>query len=124
VPHRDLILIDAVTLLRSLPAGLIGGCAGHLCVRVGVSSVAIGFVIGAEFAGTALATLTAGLSAHRLGRVFCWFFSCNRAVGDFLLYTCFRELRPPGMGQNVSGNGNWFVNTKARTAPCDGVEGF
>jgi MFS family permease len=67
-PGRDLILINADGFLRSLSVGLIGVVLYIYLFRVGLSSVVIGVVIGAGLAGTALATLMAGLVADRLGR--------------------------------------------------------
>jgi MFS family permease len=65
---RDRILINAVGFLRSVGVGLIGVILGIYLFRVGFSSLAIGLVLAAGLAGTALATLLASLFADRFGR--------------------------------------------------------
>ena len=67
-PHRDLILINAVGILRSLGVGLIGVVLGIYLFRVGLSSVTIGFVIAVGLTGSALATVVVSFAADRLGR--------------------------------------------------------
>ena len=67
-PHRDLLLIDAAGFLRSLGVGLTGVVLGIYLFRIGLSSVAIGFVIAAGLAGSALATVVVSFAADRLGR--------------------------------------------------------
>jgi MFS family permease len=67
-PHRDLLLIDAAGFLRSLGVGLTGVVLGIYLFRIGLSSVAIGLVIAAGLAGSALATVVVSFAADRLGR--------------------------------------------------------
>ncbi len=67
-PHRDLLLIDAAGFLRSLGVGLTGVVLGIYLFRVGLSSIAIGLVIAAGLAGSALATVIVSFAADRLGR--------------------------------------------------------
>jgi len=67
-PHRDLALINAAGFLRSLGVGLTGVVLGIYLFRLGLSSLAIGLVIAAGLAGSALATVGVTLAADRLGR--------------------------------------------------------
>jgi MFS family permease len=67
-PHRDLLLIDAAGFLRSLGVGLTGVVLGIYLFRIGLSSIAIGLVIAAGLAGSALATVIVSFAADRLGR--------------------------------------------------------
>jgi MFS family permease len=67
-PHRDLALINAAGFLRSFGVGLMGVVLGIYLFRQGLSSLAIGFVIAAGLAGSALATVIVSLAADRFGR--------------------------------------------------------
>ena len=67
-PYRDLVLINAAGFLRSLGVGLIGVILGVYLFRAGFSSFAIGLVIGAGLAGSALATVVVSFAADRVGR--------------------------------------------------------
>ena len=67
-PHRDLVLINAAGFLRSLGVGLTGVVLGIYLFRLGLSSLAIGLVIAAGLAGSALATVGVSFAADRLGR--------------------------------------------------------
>ncbi len=67
-PHRDLLIIDAAGFLRSLGVGLTGVVLGIYLFRIGLSSLAIGLVIAAGLAGSALATVILSFAADRLGR--------------------------------------------------------
>lgn len=67
-PHRDLVLINAAGFLRSLGVGLLGVVLGIYLFRVGLSTFAIGLVIAAGLAGSALATIIVSFAADRLGR--------------------------------------------------------
>ncbi|HET7207997.1 MAG TPA: MFS transporter [Terriglobales bacterium] len=65
---RDLALIDAAGAVRSFGVGLIGVVLGIYLFRVGFSSLAIGVVIAAGLAGSAVATILMSLFADSLGR--------------------------------------------------------
>jgi len=67
-PHRDLALINAAGFLRSFGVGLMGVVLGIYLFRVGLSSLAIGLVIAAGLAGSALATVIVSFAADRFGR--------------------------------------------------------
>ncbi len=67
-PHRDLALINAAGFLRSFGVGLMGVVLGIYLFRRGLSSLAIGFVIAAGLAGSALATVIVSFAADRVGR--------------------------------------------------------
>jgi MFS family permease len=67
-PHRDLALINAAGFLRSFGVGLMGVVLGIYLFRHGLSSLAIGFVIAAGLAGSALATVIVSFAADRVGR--------------------------------------------------------
>ena len=67
-PHRDLALINAAGFLRSLGVGLTGVVLGIYLFRLGLSSLAIGLVIAAGLAGSALATVGVSVVPDRLGR--------------------------------------------------------
>lgn len=67
-PHRDLALINAAGFLRSFGVGLIGVVLGIYLFRRGLSSWAIGSVVAAGLAGSALATVTVTFAADRVGR--------------------------------------------------------
>jgi MFS family permease len=67
-PHRDLALINAAGFLRSFGVGLMGVVLGIYLFRHGLSSLAIGFVIAAGLAGSALATVIVSFAADRIGR--------------------------------------------------------
>jgi MFS family permease len=85
-PHRDLLLIDAAGFLRSLGVGLTGVVLGIYLFRIGLSSVAIGLVIAAGLAGSALATGVVSFAADRLGRKrFLLVLSLLSAVGGLAL---------------------------------------
>ncbi len=66
--NRDLFLIYAAAFLRALSVGLTGVVLGLYLARAGFSATAIGVVVAAGLAGSALATLLAGFRADRLGR--------------------------------------------------------
>ena len=70
-PHRDLALIDAAGCLRSLGTGLMGVVLGIYLFRLGLSSLAIGLVVAAGLAGSALATVVVSFAADQLGRKNC-----------------------------------------------------
>ena len=67
-PHRDLALVNAAGFLRSFGVGLMGVVLGIYLFRHGLSSLAIGFVIAAGSAGSALATVIVSFAADRFGR--------------------------------------------------------
>jgi MFS family permease len=66
--RRDLLLIYAAALLRSLGVGLTGVVAGVYLARAGFSATRIGLVIAAGLAGAALATIVVSFWGDRLGR--------------------------------------------------------
>jgi len=66
--HRDLALINAAGFLRSFGVGLMGVVLGIYLFRHGLSSLAIGLVIAAGLAGSALATVIVSFAADRFGR--------------------------------------------------------
>jgi len=85
-PHRDLVLINAAGLLRSLGVGLMGVVLGIYLFHVGLSSFTIGLVIAAGLAGSALATVGVSFAADRLGRKNSLFFlSLLGAIGGIAL---------------------------------------
>ncbi|HLB86480.1 MAG TPA: MFS transporter, partial [Terriglobales bacterium] len=65
---RDLTLIYAAALLRSLGIGLLGVLLGIYLFRGGASSLEIGLMIAAGLAGGAVATLVVSVRGDRLGR--------------------------------------------------------
>lgn len=65
---RDVSLIIAAGFVRSLTVGFIGVVLAVFLFRSGLSSLQIGFVIGAGLAGAALATTMSGFRADRIGR--------------------------------------------------------
>ena len=67
-PNRDLAVINAAGFLRSFGVGLMGVVLGIYLFRLGLSSLAIGFVIAAGLAGSALATAIVTFAADRVGR--------------------------------------------------------
>jgi MFS family permease len=67
-PRRDLTLINIAGFLRSLGVGMLGVLLGIYLFRRGLSSVEIGFVIGAGLAGSALATILVSFFGDRFGR--------------------------------------------------------
>jgi MFS family permease len=67
-PNRDLVLINAAGFVRSLGVGSLGVVLGIYLFRLGLSSLAIGLVIAAGLAGSALATIVVSLAGDRLGR--------------------------------------------------------
>jgi MFS family permease len=67
-PQRDLALINAAGFVRSLGVGLMGVVLGIYLFRVGLSSSAIGLVIAAGLAGSALATALVSSAADYFGR--------------------------------------------------------
>ena len=85
-PHRDLALINAAGFLRSLGVGLTGVVLGIYLFRLGLSSLAIGLVIAAGLAGSALATVCVSFAADRVGRKnSLLFLSLLSAVGGIAL---------------------------------------
>ncbi len=66
--NRDLVLIYVAALLRAMGVGLTGVILGLYLVRAGFSPTAIGLVVAAGLAGSAVATLLASFRADRLGR--------------------------------------------------------
>ena len=85
-PHRDLALINAAGFLRSFGVGLMGVVLGIFLFRIGLSSLAIGFVIAAGLAGAALATIIVSFAADRVGRRrFLVVLSLLSAVGGLAL---------------------------------------
>jgi MFS family permease len=85
-PHRDLALINAAGFLRSFGVGLMGVVLGIYLFRRGLSSLAIGFVIAAGLAGSALATVIVSFAADRVGRRrFLVLLSLFSAVGGIAL---------------------------------------
>lgn len=84
--HRDLAFINAAGFLRSFGVGLMGVVSGIYLFRVGLSSVAIGFVIAAGLAGSALATVVLSFGADALGRRRFWLLlSLLSALGGIAL---------------------------------------
>jgi MFS family permease len=65
---RDLALICAAALLRSLGIGLLGVLLGIYLFRGGASSLEIGLVIAAGLAGGAVGTLVVSFRGDQLGR--------------------------------------------------------
>jgi MFS family permease len=85
-PKQDLAVINAAGFLRSFGVGLMGVGLGIYLSRLGMPSVAIGFVIAAGLTGSALATVVMSLAADRLGRKrFFVLFSLLSAVGGIAL---------------------------------------
>jgi MFS family permease len=85
-PNRDLALINAAGFLRSFGVGLMGVVLGIYLFRLGLSSLAIGFVIAAGLAGSALATVIVSFAADRIGRRrFFVLLSLLSAVGGIAL---------------------------------------
>jgi MFS family permease len=85
-PHRDLAFINAAGFLRSFGVGLMGVVLGIYLFRIGLSSLAIGLVIAAGLAGSALATIIVSFAADRLGRKrFLVVLSLLSAVGGLAL---------------------------------------
>src|SRR2546423_15063199 len=68
LPPRNLGLIYAAASLRSFGIGLLGVVLGVFLYREGFSSTAIGLVVAAGLAGSAVATVVTTLIADRLGR--------------------------------------------------------
>lgn len=64
---RDFVLINAAGFLRSSGVGLMGVILGIYLFRQGLSSLAIGFVIAAGLAGSALATVIVSFAADHFG---------------------------------------------------------
>jgi MFS family permease len=68
-PHEhDAALINAAAFLRSATVGLTGVVLAIYLAEIGLSAAAIGIVIGAGLAGTAIATLVVSLRGDVLGR--------------------------------------------------------
>jgi MFS family permease len=67
-PTRDLTLINAAGFLRSFGVGLMGVVLGIYLFRKGLMSFAIGLIIAAGLAGSAVATVLVSLFADQLGR--------------------------------------------------------
>jgi MFS family permease len=65
---RNLFLIYAAAVLRSLGAGLTGVILGLYLSRAGFSATRVGVVIAAGLSGMALGTLVVALRADRMGR--------------------------------------------------------
>jgi MFS family permease len=85
-PNRDLALINAAGFLRSFGVGLMGVVLGIYLFRLGLSSLAVGFVIAAGLAGSALATVIVSFAADRIGRRrFFVLLSLLSAVGGIAL---------------------------------------
>jgi MFS family permease len=85
-PQRDLALINAAGFLRSFGVGLMGVVSGIYLFRIGLSSLAIGVVIAAGLAGSALATVVLSFGADALGRRRFWLLlSLLSAVGGIAL---------------------------------------
>ena len=83
---RDLVLINAAGFLRSSGVGLMGVILGIYLFRQGLSSLAIGFVIAAGLAGSALATVIVSFAADHFGRKrSLLLFSLLSAVGGIAL---------------------------------------
>jgi len=88
-PHRDLALVNAAGFLRSFGVGLMGVVLGIYLFRYGLSSLAIGFVIAAGLAGSALATIIVSFAADRFGRRrSLLLLSLLSAVGGIALALC------------------------------------
>ncbi len=84
VLNRDLLLIYIAAFLRALSVGLTGVILGLYLARAGFSATAIGIVVAAGLAGSALATLLASFRADRMGRRRTLIlFSLLAAVGGF-----------------------------------------
>ncbi len=84
--NRDLVLIYSAAFLRALSVGLTGVILGLYLARAGFSATAIGIVVAAGLAGSALATLIASFRADRLGRRRALVaFSLLSAAGGFFL---------------------------------------
>jgi MFS family permease len=66
--NRDLTLIRAAALLRSLGIGLLGVLLGIYLFRGGASSLQIGLVVASGLAGGAVATVVVSFHGDRLGR--------------------------------------------------------
>lgn len=85
-PQQDLALIDTAGFLRSFGVGLMGVILGIYLFRIGLSSVAIGFIIAAGLAGSASATVLMTIAADRVGRKrFLVLLSLLSAVGGLAL---------------------------------------
>lgn len=84
-------MINAAGFLRAFGVGLMGVVLGIYLFRLGLSSLAIGFVIAAGLAGSALATVIVSFAADRIGRrrLLLW-LSLLSAVGGIAL-----ALSPP-----------------------------
>ena len=65
---RDATLIFVSAFVRSSTVGLVGVVVAIYLAQVGLSTVALGTVIGAGLAGGALATLVVGLRGDAFGR--------------------------------------------------------
>src|SRR5438477_7895661 len=68
LPSRNLGLIYIAASMRSFGIGLLGVVLGVFLYREGFSSTAIGLVVAAGLAGSAVATVVTTLIADRLGR--------------------------------------------------------
>jgi MFS family permease len=66
--NRDLRLINSAGFLRSVGVGFLGVLLGIYLFRVGLSSLAIGLVIGTGLAGSAMATIGVSLLGDHFGR--------------------------------------------------------
>src|SRR5713226_7552412 len=66
--NRDLTLIHAAALLRSLGIGLLGVLLGIYLFRGGASSLQSGLVVALGLAGGAVATVVVSFRGDRLGR--------------------------------------------------------
>lgn len=85
-PKFDLVLINAAGFFRSFGVGLMGVELGIYLFRSGLSSTAIGLIIGMGLAGSASATVLMTIAADRMGRK--WFLvilSLLSAVGGIAL---------------------------------------
>ena len=66
--RRDAALIYAAAFLRSATVGLVGVVLAIYLAEIGLSAVAIGFLIGAGLAGAAVATILVGVRGDVFGR--------------------------------------------------------
>lgn len=80
--ERDAALIYAAGFIRSATVGLVGVVLAIYLSKIGLSTAAIGLVIGSGLAGAAAATLVVGLRADRVGRQRTLICDKNRGLGD------------------------------------------
>jgi MFS family permease len=85
--QRDQPIINAAAFLRSLGVGLMGVVLGIYLSRIGFSAFRIGAVVAIGLAGSAVATVSVGLAADRVGRKrFLLMLSMLTAVSGLALY--------------------------------------